>query len=170
MKTETERLREAEEDYQAQKQKTIEAEEEHRRKIEELCSIAGNEAVSTDTRREALNRLEMKYPDIFASMTPSTRNLKHQTDQGGDSFPRERQVHHEPAERARCRGEAHSRARGKEGDRALCDVIIHMGNIQPSHRRPVLCGGYRAERTFSAREGTFPPPYARRRSTPTSRT
>lgn len=55
MKTETERLREAEEDYQAQKQKTIEAEEEHRHKIEELCSIAGNEAVSTDTRREALN-------------------------------------------------------------------------------------------------------------------
>lgn len=32
MKNEEERLREAEEDYQAAKQKTIEAEEEHRRK------------------------------------------------------------------------------------------------------------------------------------------
>lgn len=76
MKTETERLREAEEDYQAQKQKTIEAEEEHRRKIEELCSIAGNEAVSTDTRREALNRLEMKYPDIFAKYDTEYEKLK----------------------------------------------------------------------------------------------
>lgn len=65
-KTETERLKEAEEDYQKQKENVIEAEEEHRRKIEELCSIAGDEAISTDTRREALNKLEMKYPDIFA--------------------------------------------------------------------------------------------------------
>ncbi|ROT01264.1 tail tape measure protein, partial [Muribaculaceae bacterium Isolate-037 (Harlan)] len=76
MKTETERLREAEEDYRAQKQKTIEAEEEHRHKIEELCSIAGNEAVSTDTRREALNRLEMKYPDIFAKYDTEYEKLK----------------------------------------------------------------------------------------------
>ncbi len=67
MKTETERMKEAEEDYEKQKQKTIEAEEEHRRKIEELCSIAGDEAISTDyARREALNKLEQKYPDIFA--------------------------------------------------------------------------------------------------------
>jgi tape measure domain-containing protein len=47
MKTEAERLKEAEEAYEAQKQKVIEAEEEHKRKIEELCSIAGDEAVST---------------------------------------------------------------------------------------------------------------------------
>lgn len=76
MKTETERLKEAEEDYQSQKQKVIEAEEEHRRKIEELCSIAGDEAVSTDTRREALNRLEQKYPDIFSKYDTEYEKLK----------------------------------------------------------------------------------------------
>lgn len=76
MKTEAERLKEAEEAYEAQKQKVIEAEEEHRRKIEELCSIAGNEAVSTDTRREALNKLERKYPDIFAKYDTEYEKLK----------------------------------------------------------------------------------------------
>lgn len=75
-KTETERLREAEEDYQQQKEKVIEAEEDHRRKIEELCSIAGDEALSTDTRREALNKLEMKYPDIFAKYDTEYEKLK----------------------------------------------------------------------------------------------
>lgn len=76
MKTETERLKDAEEDYQAQKQKVIEAEEEHRRKMEELCSIAGDEAVSTDTRREALNRLEQKYPDIFSKYDTEYEKLR----------------------------------------------------------------------------------------------
>lgn len=76
MKTETERMKEAEEDYEKQKQKTIEAEEEHRRKIEELCSIAGDEAISTDTRREALNKLEQKYPDIFAKYDTEYEKLK----------------------------------------------------------------------------------------------
>jgi tape measure domain-containing protein len=76
MKTEAERLKEAEEAYEAQKQKVIEAEEEHKRKIEELCSIAGDEAISTDTRREALNRLEQKYPDIFAKYDTEYEKLK----------------------------------------------------------------------------------------------
>ena len=76
MKTEAERLQEADEAYEAQKQKVIEAEEEHRRKIEELCGIAGDEAVSTDTRREALNQLEQKYPDIFAKYDTEYEKLK----------------------------------------------------------------------------------------------
>ena len=76
MKTEAERLREADEEYEAQKQKTIDAEEEHRRKMEELCSIAGDEAVSTDTRREALSKLERKYPDIFAKYDTEYEKLK----------------------------------------------------------------------------------------------
>ncbi len=76
VKTETERLKEAEDDYQKQKEKIIEAEEEHRKKMEELCSIAGDEALSTDTRREALNRLEMKYPDIFAKYDTEIEKLK----------------------------------------------------------------------------------------------
>ena len=76
MKTETELMREAEEDYQAAKQKTIEAEEEHKRKIEELCAVAGDEAVATDTRRKALNKLEQKYPDIFAKYDTEYEKLK----------------------------------------------------------------------------------------------
>lgn len=76
MKNEEERLREAEEDYQAAKQKTIEVEEEHRRKMEELCSVAGDESLATDTRREALNRLEQKYPDIFAKYDTEYEKLK----------------------------------------------------------------------------------------------
>lgn len=76
MKTETERLKEADEAYEAQKQKVIEAEEEHRRKMEELCSVAGDEALSTDVRREALNKLEQKYPDIFAKYDTEYEKLK----------------------------------------------------------------------------------------------
>lgn len=76
MKNEEERLREAEEDYQAAKQKTIEAEEEHRRKMEELCSVAGDESLATDTRRAALNRLEQKYPEIFAKYDTEYEKLK----------------------------------------------------------------------------------------------
>lgn len=58
------------------KTKVIEAEEEHKRKMEELCSIAGDEALSTDTRREALNRLEQKYPAIFAKYDTEYEKLK----------------------------------------------------------------------------------------------
>lgn len=76
MKTETERLKEAEEEYQAAKQKTIEAEEEHLRRLEELCSVAGDESLATDTRREALNKLEQKYPDIFAKYDTEYEKLK----------------------------------------------------------------------------------------------
>lgn len=79
MKTETELIKAADEAYEAQKQKVIEAEEEHKRKMEELCSIAGDEALSTDTRREALDRLEQKYPSIFAKYDTEydkLRNIK----------------------------------------------------------------------------------------------
>lgn len=76
MKTETEGLKEAEEEYQAAKQKTIEAEEEHRRRLEELCGVAGDESLATDTRREALNKLEQKYPDIFAKYDTEYEKLK----------------------------------------------------------------------------------------------
>lgn len=76
MKTETERMREAEKEYQDAKQETINKEEEHIRKMQELCDIAGDEAVATDTRREALNKLEMKYPDIFAKYDTEYEKLK----------------------------------------------------------------------------------------------
>ena len=76
MKTEAERIKAADEAYEEQKRRVIEAEEEHRRKMEELCETAGNEAVSTDTRREALTRLEQKYPDIFAKYDTEYEKLK----------------------------------------------------------------------------------------------
>lgn len=65
MKTEAERIKEAEEAYEAQLRETIEAEEEHRRQMDKLCEIAGDESLSTDTRREALIQLVRQYPSIF---------------------------------------------------------------------------------------------------------
>lgn len=76
MKNETELLREAEENYQNTLKGVIEAEEEHKRRIDELCSVAGNEAASTDIRREALYQLEKKYPDIFAKYDTELDKLK----------------------------------------------------------------------------------------------
>lgn len=76
MKTEAERMKEADEAYEEQKQKVIEAEEEHKRRLEELAGVAGDESLSTDTRREALNKLEQKYPDIFAKYDTEIEKLK----------------------------------------------------------------------------------------------
>lgn len=77
MKTEAERMKEADEAYENQKQKVIEAEEAHKRRLEELAGVAGDEALSTDTRREALNKLEQKYPDIFAKYDTEIEKLQH---------------------------------------------------------------------------------------------
>ena len=76
MKTEAEKLKEKEEEYEEQKQKVIEAEQKHREEIEKLCSVAEDEAVSTDLRREALHKLEQKYPDIFAKYKTETEMLE----------------------------------------------------------------------------------------------
>lgn len=76
VKTEAERLKEAEEKYEEQLQKTIEAEQEHKRRIDELCSIVGDEAVATASRVEALNILEQKYPEIFAKYDTEYEKLK----------------------------------------------------------------------------------------------
>ena len=77
MKTEAERMKEADEAYENQKQKVIEAEEAHKRRLEELAGVAGDEALSTDTRREALNKLEQKYPAIFAKYDTEIEKLQH---------------------------------------------------------------------------------------------
>lgn len=76
VKTEAERLQEAEEKYEQELQKLIEAEQEHKRRLEELCSVAGDEAVATATRVEALNLLEQKYPEIFAKYDTEYEKLK----------------------------------------------------------------------------------------------
>ena len=75
-KNETERLREAEEKYNNAKQETINKEEEHKRAIESLLNVAGDEAASTDTRRTALNELIMRYPEVFAKYDTEIAMLK----------------------------------------------------------------------------------------------
>lgn len=64
-KSEVELLADAEERYQQQKQKIIDAENEHRQAVENLISIAQNESVATDARTDALHELAGMYPDIF---------------------------------------------------------------------------------------------------------
>lgn len=76
LKTETELIAEANEKYEESKRKQIEAEEEHMRKVNELITIAGDEALSTDTRRNALVKLEMQYPSIFAQYDTEYEKLK----------------------------------------------------------------------------------------------
>lgn len=58
--------KEAEEKYQQQKNKLIEAEEKEKEAIQNLISVASDEATSTNLREKALWELEQKYPDIFA--------------------------------------------------------------------------------------------------------
>ena len=65
-KNETERLREAEEEYNNAKQEAIDKEEEHKRVVNELMSIAESEASSTDNRKAALHNLINMYPEVFA--------------------------------------------------------------------------------------------------------
>ena len=75
-KNETEKLREAQEKYDAEKQKLIDKEEEHKRVIEELTSIAGNEATATELRKDALHQLIREYPDVFAKYRTEAEMLK----------------------------------------------------------------------------------------------
>lgn len=76
-KSETEQLQEATDEYNDSLSKTIQKEEEHKRRIDELVSIASDEALSTDTRREALNKLEQHYPHIFTKYDTEYDKLKH---------------------------------------------------------------------------------------------
>ena len=75
-KNETEKLREAQEKYDAEKQKLIDKEEEHKRAIEELISIAGNEATATEMRKDALHQLIREYPDVFAKYRTEAEMLQ----------------------------------------------------------------------------------------------
>lgn len=66
MKSASERMAEADEAYRRGLQATIEKEDEQLRRLDELCRVAGDESLSTDARRAALNQLERQYPAIFA--------------------------------------------------------------------------------------------------------
>jgi tape measure domain-containing protein len=77
MKTEAERLEDAESKYDAQLKKTIADEDELSKKMQEYCTIAANEALATTTRQEALNKLEHQYPKIFAKYDTEAEKLAH---------------------------------------------------------------------------------------------
>lgn len=85
-KNATERLREAEEKYAEEKNKVIAAEEEHQRIINELASVAGDDAAATDLRKDALHQLIREYPDVFAKyrteaeMLQNILNIKREID------------------------------------------------------------------------------------------
>ena len=77
MKSEQERVNEAYDEYNQKKSDIIRKEEEHKARIEELARVAGDESLSTDTRRMALVELEQKYPAIFAKYDTEAEKLKH---------------------------------------------------------------------------------------------
>lgn len=77
MESETERAKRIADEYNDTKQATIDKEQEHRSEMEKLLSVAGNEAVSTDKRREALNELREAYPEIFAKYKTEIEQLEH---------------------------------------------------------------------------------------------
>lgn len=77
MESETERAKRITEEYNDAKQATIDKEQEHRSEMEKLLSVAGNEAVSTDKRREALNKLREAYPEIFVKYKTEIEQLEH---------------------------------------------------------------------------------------------
>lgn len=76
MKTESERLKEATEKYNEARDEAIQKEQEYRQEIEKLVEIAADESLSTDTRREALVKLEQQYPSIFAKYKTEYEMLK----------------------------------------------------------------------------------------------
>lgn len=76
-KTNTERLREAQQAYGKQLSESIAKEEEHRRRMEQLTAVAADESVATDTRRKALQELEQAYPEIFAKYDTEYNKLRH---------------------------------------------------------------------------------------------
>lgn len=80
LETEADRVREVNEEYNNTLDETIRKEEERERRVNELIGIAGDEALSTDTRIEALQKLNNKYPQIFAKYKTEYEWLTHLRD------------------------------------------------------------------------------------------
>ena len=66
MKSQQDMVNEATDEYNRKKEEAIKLEEEHNAKISKLCQVAGDESLSTESRRLALVQLEQQYPSIFA--------------------------------------------------------------------------------------------------------
>ncbi len=80
MKTEAEYAKEATDNYEASKQQLIDAEAEHKQKIDELCATAGDESEATALRRKALLELEKQYPSIFEKYDTEAEKLRNIAD------------------------------------------------------------------------------------------
>ncbi len=76
MKSQQDRVNDALDDYNRHKEETIANEEKHKNKINELVQIAGDESLSTDTRRIAMMRLMEEYPDLFNKYHTEIEALK----------------------------------------------------------------------------------------------
>lgn len=76
-KTQTDLVNDATKRYNEEKEKVINLEREHNEEIQKLCSIAGDESLSTDNRRLALVKLEQKYPSIFKKYDTEAAKLAH---------------------------------------------------------------------------------------------
>ena len=65
LKSQQDLVNDAQDEYNRKKEETIAKEEEHKRKIDELVRVAGDESLSTQTRSEAMVVLMQKYPALF---------------------------------------------------------------------------------------------------------
>ena len=76
MKSQQDLVSEALDEYNRRKEETIAKEKEHAEKLNELIGIAGNESLSTDTRREAMLKLKAEYPDLFRKYNTEIEALR----------------------------------------------------------------------------------------------
>ena len=76
LKSQQDLVNDAQDDYNRKKEETIAKEEEHKRKIDELVRVAGDESLSTQTRSEAMVVLMQKYPALFKNYNTEIEALK----------------------------------------------------------------------------------------------
>lgn len=76
MKSQQDLVNEAQDEYNRKKEEAIAKEEEHKRKIDELIKVAGDESLSTESRRMAMLELMKKYPQLFADYNTEIAALK----------------------------------------------------------------------------------------------
>lgn len=76
MKSMEDLVNEAQDEYNRKKEETIAKEEEHKRKIDELIKVAGDESLSTESRKMAMSELMKKYPSLFKNYDTEIAALK----------------------------------------------------------------------------------------------
>ena len=75
LKDNTTAAEKAQQDYNNQKQKAIDWEQQHKQKIDELIESATNQALADTERQKALIALQNEYPNIFAKYDIETLKL-----------------------------------------------------------------------------------------------